>query len=336
MTAARASRARNRGRIVPNRRVTADRRESGTYGPRVHQPSDRLATCGGLGAILLWSTTFAFARSLSEHIGPLTAGALVYLIGGGACLWRPRIPAGGFLRLPRRYLLGCGSLFVFYTAAIYLAVGRATDRGQLLEIALVNYLWPVLTVLFSLPLLGKRGSPWLLPGTALALAGMFLVITQGGEVSWRSFCGHLQENPAAYLLAFAAAVAWALYSNLARRWSPPASHGAVPVFLVVSGVVLLGLRLLTTEPSDWSARPVAEVLGLAAATAVAYVLWERAMRRGNLLLVVALSYLTPLFSTAVSCAYLKTSPAPSLWIGCFLLVCGSLITWRSVGAKQPG
>ena len=43
----------------------------------------RLATGGGLGAILLWSATFAVARSLSEQIGPLTAGAAAYLIGGG-------------------------------------------------------------------------------------------------------------------------------------------------------------------------------------------------------------------------------------------------------------
>ena len=41
-----------------------------------------LNTGGGLGAILLWSATFAFARSLSEQVGPLTGGAVAYLIGG--------------------------------------------------------------------------------------------------------------------------------------------------------------------------------------------------------------------------------------------------------------
>ena len=133
-----------------------------------------LSTGSGLGAILLWSTTFAFARSLSEQVGPLTAGAAVYLIGGAFCLvrlvWSAKTVAQ-FLKLARPYLLGCGFLFVFYTAAIYLAVGLAKDREQLLEIALVNYLWPALTVLFSLPLLKKRASLWLVPGTVLALTG---------------------------------------------------------------------------------------------------------------------------------------------------------------------
>ena len=43
------------------------------------------STGGGLAAIVLWSTTIAVARSLSEQTGPLTAGACVYLIGGALC-----------------------------------------------------------------------------------------------------------------------------------------------------------------------------------------------------------------------------------------------------------
>ena len=123
-----------------------------------------LSTGGGLGAILLWSATFAFARSLSEQVGPLTAGAAAYLIGGSVCLLRPAWSAKAvtvILKLSRLYLLGCGSLFVFYTAAIYLVVGLAKDREQLLEVALVNYLWPALTILCSLPLLKKRANRWL-------------------------------------------------------------------------------------------------------------------------------------------------------------------------------
>ena len=296
-----------------------------------------LNTGSGLGAILLWSATFAFARSLSEQVGPLTAGAAAYLVGGSFCLlrfgWSAR-PVSRLFRLPRLYLFGCGALFIFYTAAIYLAVGLAKDREQVLEIALVNYLWPALTILFSLPLLKKRASLWLLPGTALALAGVFLVMTQGAHVSWASFRQHLQSNPTAYALALAAAVSWALYSNLARRWSGPENDGAVELFMPATGLVLLVLRLLTTEPTGWSLQAVGEAFGLAAITTLAYILWDLAMRKGNLLLVVACSYLTPLLSTLVSCAYLRVSPGPKLWVGCLVLVLGSLVTWLSV-AERP-
>ena len=300
---------------------------------RVSKTADRNFTAAGVGAIVLWSSTFAVARSLSEQVGPLTAGAAVYLIGGAVCLLRLRLSGKvwvGLLGQPRLYLFGCGSLFVFYTAAIYLAVGLASDRAQLLEIALVNYLWPTLTILLALPLLRKRGGLWLLPGTALAVTGVCLVMTQGDHVSWVSLRDHLWGNPLAYLLALAAAVAWALYSNLARRWAVAGSGGAVEFFLLVAGLVLLGLRLLVTEPTHWGLRPVGEALGLALATALGYILWDVAMRKGNLLLVVALSYFTPLFSTVVSGAYLGVSPTPRLWLGCILLVCGSFLTWRSV------
>ncbi|MCX5735162.1 MAG: hypothetical protein NTW68_12655, partial [candidate division NC10 bacterium] len=37
----------------------------------------------GFCAILLWSVTVALARSISEQIGPLTAGAAVYLTAAG-------------------------------------------------------------------------------------------------------------------------------------------------------------------------------------------------------------------------------------------------------------
>lgn len=204
---------------------------------------------------------------------------------------------------------------------------------QLLEIALVNYLWPALTILFSIPLLKKRGSPWLPLGTALALTGIFLVMTQGAQVSWGAWVEHLQNNPAAYSFALAAAISWALYSNLARRWSEPESGGAVELFLPVTGLVLLALRLMINEPTGWSFRAIGEVSVLAAVTGLAYVLWDAAMRKGNLLLVVACSYFTPLLSTAVSCAYLKVSPGPKLWIGCVLIVSGSFMTWRSVSDR---
>jgi len=297
-----------------------------------HRPS-QLSTLGGLGAILLWSTTFALARSLSERIGPLTAGAAVYLIGGSFYLLWSVSSAKSAARLreiPRLYLYGCGSLFVFYTAAIYLAVGLARDREQLLEIALVNYLWPALTVLLSIPLLGKRCRHWLWPGTALAVTGVFLVTTQGAQVSWKSLMKHLAENPAPYALALVAAIAWALYSNLTRRWADPEHDGAVGWFLGAAGLVLLALRLTTGEPTRWSLPALGEAMALATVTVLAYGLWDVAMRRGNLLLVAACSYFTPALSTAVSSLYLDLSPSPKLWIGCLLLVAGSLMTWRSV------
>jgi drug/metabolite transporter (DMT)-like permease len=94
--------------------------------------------------------------------------------------------------------------------------------------------------------------------------------------------------------------------------------------------VLLLVRQFANEPANWTTRALGEAFGLAAVTAVAYGLWDLAMRRGNLLFILAASYFTPLLSTAVSCVYLRVSPSPKLWVGCLLLIGGSLLTWRAV------
>jgi drug/metabolite transporter (DMT)-like permease len=295
--------------------------------------SSRLATVGGIGAILLWSTTVAIVRSLSEQIGPLTAAAGVFTVSAISALIplllnRKRLQ--GALHLPRLYLMVCGALFVGYMILLFLAIGKAQNRQQALEVALLNYLWPTLTLLFSLPILGRKANWLLLPGTVLALAGVFIVATIGGSVSWASFVHNLAANPAAYIMALLAALFWALYSGLTRRWAGDSQEGGVAVFLVLSAIVLLAICILADEKRPWSARAWLEMLLLGLSTFVAYSLWDKAMRKGHIVFVAACSYLTPLFSTLVSSLYLAVVPGTRLWLGCGLLVLGSILSWRSI------
>jgi len=298
-----------------------------------------VGTACGFGAVLLWSMTVALVRSVSEQVGPLTAAASVYLVGGALCL--VQLASSGktvrYVRsLPPKYLFGCGALFVVYMLLLYLAVGLAADRRQVLQVGLLNYFWPALTILFSLALLDKKGSLLLAPATVLALAGIFLVLTQGSQVSWRGFASNLARSPAAYSLALGAAVSWALYSNLTRRWAGPQTPSAVWMFIPATGVVLVAVRILSAEHSEWTARALSEAAVLGAATAAAYTLWDVAMRKGNVTAVAAFSYLTPLFSTIVGSVYLGVTPTVSLWVGCTLIIAGALLSWASVSDKPRG
>lgn len=297
----------------------------------------RLCTAGGFGAILLWSTTVAFARSLSEPLGPMTAAAAVYSVSGLAAvipLLRSSRARRQILHMPVRYLVGCGALFVGYMLLLFLAIGWAENRQQVLEVGLLNYLWPALTILFSLLLLNQKASRILFPGTLLALAGVFLVVTQGGRVSWQSLSQNVAGNPAAYSLALAASLSWALYSNLTNRWAGGRSDGAVALFLPITAVIMLVSSCFLNEPRNWSGRVAAEVLFLGMATYAAYAMWDSAMRRGNVVLVAAVSYLTPFLSTVVSCLYLAVVPGAGLWVGCGLLILGSFLSWQSVAGAS--
>lgn len=182
-------------------------------------PQKHFATAGGICAILLWSLTIAFTRSISEQLGPVAGATGVYTVSAILGIFSIILSSEKRQRinqLPQAYLIGCGLLFVGYMLFLFLAIGLADTHNQVLEVGLINYLWPAFTLLFSLLILGNRANWLLIPGTFLALFGIFLVLTSGTSVTWNSFASNLARNPAAYLLGLGAAVSWGLYSPVGR------------------------------------------------------------------------------------------------------------------------
>ena len=297
----------------------------------LHSPTRR-STLLGVVAILFWSTTIAFSRSLTEQLGTLTAGALIYLLAGVIGLAVGAFQGHGlrtYRAMPKLYLLGCGGLFAAYIVLLYISVGTAATRTQVLAVGLINYLWPGLSLVFSIPILGGRAKPLLPVGIVLALAGVWLATT-GTEVTMADL---FREPGVAlpYGLALGAAVCWALYSNLSRRWAGASEGNGVPLFLLASGAILALLRLGAPEESQWSARAVMELLYMAVFPGMlAYVLWDVAVRRGEILLIASLSYLTPLLSTLFSSLLLSVRPSPQLWLGALLIIAGAVLCKQSV------
>jgi drug/metabolite transporter (DMT)-like permease len=312
-------------RLTPDRWWSAERRGS--------------ATALGFAAIVLWASTVAFGRSVAAQLGPLHAAAAVYTVSAvlslAVMVARPA-RARATLRLPPRYLLVCGALFVVYALCLYLALGLASGSQQAIEVGIINYLWPAATVLLSVPILGQRARWLIVPGTLAALAGIVLAMLPLEQWSAQVFVGTLSDNWLPYLLALVAAIAWGLYSNLSRRWAGGAGAGAVPLFMVMTASVMIPLALLQPVVEvQWSPRLTLELAYLSLfPTTLAYACWEVAMRRGNLVLVAALSNFTPLMSAAIAALYLHTAPGAGLWIGCALVSAGAWICHRSL--SDPG
>ena len=286
------------------------------------------ATLSGLVAILFWSTTVAFSRTLSQKLGPFTTGALIYIIGGTlglAALSTTRDGWRQLFNLPKKYMLVCGALFSAYMVLLYLAIGMAKNQEQVLAVGLANYLWPALIMVFSLPLLGKRANLWLVPGVLMALAGTWMTMRLGGGHSNPGWSASW-ENLLPVILAFLAAVMWGLYSNLVRKWAPQSGSG-VPVFLLVSGLIFFIMRFATHETSQWDYSLLPQLLYMAIFPAwLGYLLWDISMQRGNMPLVTAFSYLTPVLSTLISMIVLKVAPTPLLGLSALLVTAGALIS----------
>ena len=169
-----------------------------------------------------------FWRSLSEQLGPLTAAAGVYAVAAVVVLISMLSGRQGrrtWRSLDRKYLYGCGTLFVSYMVFLYLGLGLADNRLQVLEVGLLNYLWPILTLLFSVLLLRKKPHWLLLPATVLALIGIVLVVvphaaTPGPGGWWQAAHEALLQHPLPLWLGLAAAVTWASYSTLTGAGQP--------------------------------------------------------------------------------------------------------------------
>jgi drug/metabolite transporter (DMT)-like permease len=288
------------------------------------------ATLAGLLAVLFWSSTIGFSRVMTESLGIYTTGMLVYILGGLLGLVvASRTPGGlkAMLAMPLRYLLICGGLVVGYMVCVYLAIGLAYNNAQVIAVGLANYLWPSLIMLFSIPILGKRASLWLLPGIGMALAGTWIATVQSQESILTDLIG-----PAILpvILAAIAAIFWGLYSTLARKWASE-QGSAVPLFLLASGLAFLLLRFLGNESWQWNADLLLPLAYLVVFPGwLGYLLWDTAMQRGDITLVTAFSYFTPLLSTLISLLVLQVPPSPLLGLAALLVTAGAVVSKLSI------
>jgi drug/metabolite transporter (DMT)-like permease len=95
--------------------------------------------------------------------------------------------------------------------------------------------------------------------------------------------------------------------------------------MLSTGIVLGLARLFTPEETRWTGRALSELAYMVIGSNLAYAFWERAMRRGDIILVAACSYFTPLLSTIISTLYLGIVAGIKLWIGCALIITGAIV-----------
>jgi drug/metabolite transporter (DMT)-like permease len=277
------------------------------------------ATLIGLGAVALWSLLALFATA-TAGVPPFQVTASAFLVGG--VLATVIVAARGRLRLLRQpsgaYLLGTGGLFGYH--ALYFAALKLAPAA---EANLVNYLWPLLIVLFAALLPDERLAARQIVGALIGFAGVTVLAFGKGSVSFAP------ESAAGYALAALAAFVWAGYSVLSRRFSRVPTE-AVAGFCLVSAVLALACHLLF-ETTAW---PLTGTQALALAglgigpTGAAFFLWDIGMKRGDIRLLGVAAYAVPILSTL---ALVLTGAAPltvALGIACGLIVIGALIAAR--------
>ena len=287
----------------------------------------RRATAIGLVAVLCWSSTVGLMRSVSESLGALGGAAVLFSVSATLVLLVRGVPPMRRLRQASRiYLLGCGLLFALYEICLSVAIGLAHDRQQTMELGMINYLWPSLTIVLAVLCRQQRARWWLWPGVLLCLWGLALVLGGDAAPVATDVAAHMAGNPLAYALAGGAALMWPAYSLLARM------HGgglnAVGLFLLLTAALLwLQWLALAPPPMRWSWGVAAQVLAVGASTALAYACWEHGIQHGHLAVLAAGSYFTPVLSALWASLWLAVRPGWNFWQGVALVTLGSLVCW---------
>lgn len=284
------------------------------------------ATSIGLLAILFWSASVGLIRTIAEALGPTGGAAVIFTTSGLlVCLVRglPRLSTFNPI-----YLFVGGLLFVAYEVCLSLSIGFAHNRSQAMELGMINYLWPCLTILLAVLCGQQKGSLMLIPGAALSFLGIVWVMKGSGDWSPKLFASNLQDNATAYGLAFAAAFLWAMYSVLTRRFG--GGKSGVAWFLLATAAVLWTKYALGDEP------PIAitlesgvQVLVLSMLTATGYSCWNFGVQHGRIAVLAAASYFTPVLSVLLASLWLRTQPSVAFWQGVVMVTAGSLVCWRA-------
>ena len=280
------------------------------------------ATLIGLTAILMWSL-LALLTVATGRVPPFQLAALTFAVGAlvGPLSWLLRGEGWQALRQPPvAWLVGVGGLFGYH-ALYFISLRHAPPA----EAGLVNYLWPLLIVLFSAFLPGERLAPHHILGALLGLVGT-VVLFAGRGVS-----GFEWTYAPGFLAAFIAAFVWATYSVLSRRLKhvptdAVAGFCAATALLAAVCHLILETTIWPESPGQWLA---VLALGIGPVGAAFYT-WDVGMKRGDIRVIGAASYATPLVSTAFLILAGFAEATASLALAALLIGGGGLIAARDL------
>jgi drug/metabolite transporter (DMT)-like permease len=284
------------------------------------------ATLIGFAAILLWSL-LSLLTVASGAVPPFQLAAMTFAVGGGlgALSWAFRPGAARALIQPWQvWALGVGGLFGYH-ALFFFALRLAPPA----EAQLVNYFWPLLIVLGSALLPNESLKSHHVIGALIALAGTVVLFFGRGGIT---FAGAYLPG---FACAFGAAVVWAVYSVLSRRFAAVPTD-AVAGFCLATAA-LAALCHLAFEVTQWP-QTIGQWLAVLALgigpVGAAFYAWDVGMKRGDIRILGVASYLAPLLSTGYLVLAGYAGASLSLALAAALIACGGLIAAKDLVLRR--
>ncbi|WP_277976356.1 aromatic amino acid DMT transporter YddG [Pantoea endophytica] len=289
------------------------------------------ATLIGLMAILLWSAIVGLIKNVSEGFGPVGGAALIYSASAVLLIFTVGLPK--LRTFPRSYLIIGSVLFVCYELCLSLSLGFTHSGRQAIEVGMVNYLWPSLTIVLAVIVNRQKTHPLIVPGVLLAVAGICRVLGGDQGFSFSEIAHNVMDNPLSYGLALSGAVIWAVYCVVTKKIAN-GSNG-ITLFFILTALTLWLKFLLSPQPPFVLSPEVCISLALAAmAMGFGYAAWNVGILHGNVTILAAASYFIPIISSILAAFILRSHLTVAFWQGTAMVSLGSLMCWWSTRVQQ--
>jgi drug/metabolite transporter (DMT)-like permease len=261
----------------------------------------------GILTILMWGSLATFGNLLI-HLPPFYILGVTFLIASIPGMFKPRE------FFPPVKVLGWG---VFGYFGYHFCLFYSFRFAPAIEANLINYLWPVLMVLFTPVVFPKESlRKHHLLGAVLSVIGCVLLIHgKGGDLSLDNIYG--------YLLALGAALIWPIYSLGKLKFSPTPiwSIGSFCLFSSILSFVthyLIEPRVVLQFHDAWKL-----ILMGIGPFGIAFYSWDVALRKGDAKVIGALAYLTPVFSTLGLVFFAGQEMVSSTLLAMIFIICGA-------------
>lgn len=268
----------------------------------------------GLIAIMMWATSPLMIIN-SGNTPPFLMTAIALFIGSLLMFIRSLVMRHDFKAIiaqpVKAYLLttyGIGGYIIFWFLGF--------KNAPAFEANTLNYLWPLLLVVFSHGLAKKRMSMPNIIGLATGFVGTCLIFNQGMGLDLS--VTHLKG----YAFSLLAAFIWASYSALTRYASFP--NRSMLAFMLIPAIISLCIHIGFETPYIPTGKELffLTLLGL---TRISFTFWDYAMKAGKISFISSISYLVPVLSTGILMAFGYVPSNNIILISAALVIGGCLI-----------
>jgi len=275
------------------------------------------ATLIGASTILTFASLGVFSV-LSDGIPPFQMVAIsltiAFIIGLIFPFTQGRNLSGVFSQPLKVWALGVYGLFGYHFA-YFVAVKNAPP----VDANLINYLWPLLIVLFS-SLLPREKSRWYhFVGAGLGFCGTAALIL-GGDVSQLGSGSIL-----GYGAALAAAFLWSSYS-VASRCVGHVPTDAVGGFCGAAAILAAVCHVFIETTVIPDSMQALGLLGLGLGpVGLAFFTWDYGVKHGDIRVLGTLAYAIPLLSTALMITFGMGDFSVRIALACLLIILGACV-----------